>query len=129
MELKVVQTDRAPAAIGPYSQGITSGAWLFVSGQLGLDPQTGEMAGADFESQARQALENLKQIVLAGNCEINDITAVDVFLTDMQKFAEFNAIYTEYFAEHRPARAVVAVRDLPKGAQVEIKCIACRGSI
>lgn len=128
MELKVVQTDQAPAAIGPYSQGITAGSWLFISGQLGLDPQTGEMTGADFESQVRQALENLKQIVLAGNCEMKDITAVDVFLTDMQNFAKFNAIYTEYFADHRPARAVVAVRDLPKGGQVEVKCIACRDS-
>jgi len=127
MELKVVQTDRAPAAIGPYSQGIAAAAWLFVSGQLGLDPQTGEMADSDFEAQVRQALENLKQIVLAGNCEMKDVTAVDVFLTDMQNFAKFNEIYTEYFAEHRPARAVVEVRDLPKGAQVEIKCIACCG--
>jgi len=127
MVLKVVQTDLAPAAIGPYSQGIAAASWLFVSGQLGLHPQTGELVGSDFESQARQALENLKQIVLAGNCEIKDVTAVDVFLTDMQKFAKFNEIYTEYFAEHRPARAVVEVRDLPRGAQVEVKCIACRG--
>jgi 2-iminobutanoate/2-iminopropanoate deaminase len=127
MELKIVQTDRAPAAIGPYSQGIAAGSWLFVSGQLGLDPQTGEMAGSDFEAQVRQALENLKQIVLAGNCKLEDVTAVDVFLTDMQNFAKFNAIYTEYFTEHRPARAVVEVRGLPKGAQVEIKCIALRG--
>jgi len=127
MELKVVQTDLAPAAIGPYSQGIAAADWLFVSGQLGLDPQTGEMAGPDFESQVRQALENLKQIVLAGNCEMKDVAAVDVFLTDMQNFAKFNEIYTEYFAEHRPARAVVEVRALPKGAQVEIKCIAFRG--
>jgi len=127
MELKVVQTDRAPAAIGPYSQGIAAAAWLFISGQLGLDPQTGELVGSDFDSQVRRALENLKQIVLAGNCEMKDVTAVDVFLTDMKNFAKFNEIYAEYFAEHRPARAVVEVRDLPKGAQVEIKCIACCG--
>lgn len=126
MDIKAVQTDRAPAAIGPYSQGIKADSWLFVSGQLGLNPQTGEMAGSDFASQARQALENLKQIVLAGNCEMNTVTAVDVFLTDMQKFAEFNEIYSEYFAKHRPARAVVEVRALPKGAQVEVKCIALR---
>ncbi|MBL7181381.1 MAG: RidA family protein [Pseudomonadota bacterium] len=125
MLLKVVQTDRAPAAIGPYSQGIAAASWLFVSGQLGLQPETGELAGPDFGSQARRALENLRQIVQAGGGSLKDVAAVDVFLTDMGKFAEFNQIYAEYFSDHRPARAVVEVRALPKGARVEIKCIAC----
>jgi len=126
MKLKVVQTDRAPAAIGPYSQGIKADSWLFVSGQLGLDPESGELAGPGFEPQVRQALENLKEILLAGGCELKDVTAVDVFLTDMGNFAAFNEIYAEYFSDHRPARAVVAVQALPKDAQVEIKCIASR---
>ena len=126
MELKVVQTDLAPAAIGPYSQAIAAGPWLFVSGQLGIQPQTGELSAFGFESQVRQALDNLKQIVLTGGCELKDVTAVDVFLTDMGNFAAFNEIYAEYFSDHRPARAVVAVQALPKGAQVEIKCIAFR---
>jgi 2-iminobutanoate/2-iminopropanoate deaminase len=127
MKCNVIQTDRAPAAIGPYSQGIAVASWLFVSGQLGMQPETGELVSSDFVPQARRALENLRQIVLASGCDLNCVTAVDVFLTDMGNFAEFNEIYTEYFSEHRPARAVVAVRALPKDAKIEIKCIACRG--
>ena len=83
------------------------------------------MAGPGFAPQARQALENLRQVVQAGGCSLKDVAAVDVFLTDMGNFAEFNKIYSEYFPDHRPARAVVEVSALPKGAQVEIKCIAC----
>ena len=127
MKCKVVQTDRAPAAIGPYSQGIAAVPWLFVSGQLGIEPETGELVSTDFAPQARQALENLRQIVLAAGSDLNQVTAVDVFVTNIENFAEFNKIYTEYFSEHRPARAVVEVSALPKGACVEIKCIAaCR---
>ncbi len=127
MKCKVVQTDRAPAAIGPYSQGIAVAPWLFVSGQLGIQPETGELVSPDFAPQARQALENLRQIVLAAGSDLNQVTAVDVFVTNIEDFAEFNKIYTEHFSEHRPARAVVEVSALPKGACVEIKCIAaCR---
>ena len=124
MDCNVVETDGAPAAIGPYSQGIAVDSWLFVSGQLGLQPETGELASHDFVPQARRALENLKQIVLAAGSDLKKVAAVDVFLTDMGNFAEFNEIYTEYFSEHRPARAVVEVSALPRGAFVEIKCIA-----
>jgi len=120
---KVIQTDKAPAAIGPYSQGIAAGPWLFVSGQLGMDPDSGELVGSDIASQSRQALENLRQIVMAGGGDLTDVVAVDVFLTDMGTFAEFNEIYQEFFSEHRPARAVVEVSALPKQACVEIKCI------
>ena len=128
MECKVIQTDQAPAAIGPYSQGIAVAPWLFVSGQLGIKPETGELVSSDFAPQARQSLENLRQIVLAAGCDLSNVTAVDVFITDMGNFAEFNQIYTEYFSEHRPARAVVEVCALPKGASIEIKCIAVKGS-
>jgi 2-iminobutanoate/2-iminopropanoate deaminase len=124
MKCKVVQTDRAPAAIGPYSQGIAAAPWLFVSGQLGIQPETGELVSPDFAPQARQALENLRQIVLAAGSDLDQVSAVDVFVTNIEDFAEFNKIYVEYFSEHRPARAVVEVRALPKGACVEIKCIA-----
>ena len=123
----IINTEKAPAAIGPYSQGIEVASWLFVSGQLGMQPETGELVSSDFAPQARRALENLRQIVLAAGCDLNCVTAVDVFVTDMGNFAEFNEIYTEYFSEHRPARAVVEVSALPKDAKVEIKCIACRG--
>ncbi|MEJ2155975.1 MAG: RidA family protein [Desulfobacteraceae bacterium] len=122
----IIQTKEAPAAIGPYSQGIVSGDLVFVSGQLGLDPQTGEMKGADLESQARQALSNLQAVLKAAECDLHHVTAVDVFLTDMDAFAQFNAIYESYFDTHKPARAVVGVKSLPKNALVEIKCMAHR---
>jgi 2-iminobutanoate/2-iminopropanoate deaminase len=121
---KVIQTDQAPAAIGPYSQGITAAPFLFVSGQLGIQPKTGELVSSDFKVQAKQALENLLQIVLAAGYNLNQIVAVDVFVTDLNNFANFNDIYAEYFSEHRPARAVVEVSRLPKDACIEIKCIA-----
>jgi 2-iminobutanoate/2-iminopropanoate deaminase len=121
---KVIQTDQAPAAIGPYSQGITAAPFLFVSGQLGIQPKTGELVSSDFKVQAKQALENLLQIVLAAGYNLNQIVAVDVFVTDLTNFANFNDIYAEYFSEHRPARAVVEVSRLPKDACIEIKCIA-----
>ncbi|MHC4686953.1 MAG: Rid family detoxifying hydrolase [Planctomycetota bacterium] len=124
MELKSIQTDKAPAAIGPYSQAIDTGPLLFVSGQLGMNPQSGELVSSEFAPQANQALENLKQIVLAGGSDLTRVVAVDVFVTDMVKFAEFNEIYQQFFSQHRPARAVIEVSDLPKGALVEIKCVA-----
>lgn len=126
MAVKPIHTDKAPAAIGPYSQATVSGSLLFVSGQLGLDPLTGEFAGTDFSSQAKQALRNLGQIVQAGGYEIPNIAAVDVFLTNMGHFAEFNTIYADFFSGHKPARAVVEVSALPKSALVEIKCIAAK---
>ncbi|MFC1488569.1 Rid family detoxifying hydrolase [Thermodesulfobacteriota bacterium] len=125
---QVIQTDKAPAAIGPYSQGIAAGPWLFVSGQLGMVPDSGELAGSDLAAQSRQALENLQQIVMAGGGDLTDVVAVDVFLTDMGSFAEFNGIYQEFFSEHRPARAVVEVSALPREACVEIKCIVALNS-
>ena len=124
MVCKVIQTDRAPGAIGPYSQGIAAVPFLFVSGQLGIQPETGELVSSDFKIQAKQALENLLQIVLAAGYNLNQIVAVDVFVTDLNNFANFNEIYAEYFSEHRPARAVVEVSRLPKDACIEIKCIA-----
>lgn len=124
MKGKAIQTDKAPAAIGPYSQGIKLGSLIFASGQIGMDPETGEMVSADFSSQAHQALENMLHVVKAGGSDRDQVAAVDVYLTDMGTFAEFNRIYQEYFSEHRPARAVIEVSALPKGARVEIKCIA-----
>jgi len=126
MTLKAIATDQAPAAIGPYSQGIAAPPFVFVSGQLGMDPGTGELVGPDLASQARQALENLKQILHASGCRLTDVVAVDVFLTDMGQFVEFNGIYSEFFTDHKPARAAIEVGALPKGGVVEIKCIACR---
>jgi 2-iminobutanoate/2-iminopropanoate deaminase len=122
----IIQTQEAPAAIGPYSQGLVAGDLVFVSGQLGLDPQTGEMKGADLESQARQALSNLQAVLRAAECDLSHVTTVDVFLTDMGDFADFNAIYESFFDTHKPARAVVGVKSLPKNGRIEIKCMAHR---
>lgn len=123
-QLKTIETDLAPAAIGPYSQGIIAGHLIFVSGQLGINPETGELISSEFKSQARQSLENLKHIILESGGQLSHIVSVDVFLTDLKYFQIFNDIYRTYFAEHLPARAVVEVSALPKGALIEIKCIA-----
>lgn len=122
----VISTEEAPAAIGPYSQCIVAGNLVFVSGQLGLEPHSGEMKGPDLANQASQALANLKAVLKAANCDIDHVTAVDVYLVDMNDFAEFNAIYESVFNRHKPARAVVAVKALPKNGLVEIKCVASR---
>jgi len=119
-----IQTDLAPAAIGPYSQGRIGGGMVFVSGQLGLDPATSEFAGEELAAQTEQALANMKAVLQAAGCELTDVAAVDVFLADMADFVPFNRIYQSFFGDHKPARAVVAVKDLPKGGKVEIKCIA-----
>lgn len=124
MALERIQTEKAPAAIGPYSQGMAAGPWLFVSGQLGLDPESGALVGIDLASQARQALENLQQVLSAGGAGLEQVVAVDVFLADIGLFAEFNQVYQEFFSDHRPARAVVGVAGLPKDALVELKCMA-----
>lgn len=124
MELNVIKTQKAPAAIGPYSQAIAVNQWLFVSGQLGLIPESGELAGPDLASQASQALKNLTQVLKAGGTDLDKVASVDAFLTNMDDFAEFNRIYQQFFTTHKPARAVVGVKSLPKGALVEIKCIA-----
>jgi 2-iminobutanoate/2-iminopropanoate deaminase len=125
---QVIQTDRAPAAIGPYSQAVKVDKWLFVSGQIGFVPATGQLVGDSLVEQARQALQNMHQILTAGGCGLTDVVAVDVFLIDMGQFSSFNGIYEEFFAGHKPARAVVEVKGLPREALVEIKCIACKNA-
>lgn len=124
MSCQVIQTTDAPAAIGPYSQAIKAGSWVFVSGQLGMNPATGELVGEGLAEQAKQALENMSNIVKAAGLALADVVSVDVFLTDINQFAAFNGIYLGYFSAHKPARAVVEVKGLPRGACVEIKCIA-----
>ena len=124
MEMNVIKTEKAPAAIGPYSQAIAVNQLLFVSGQLGLIPESGELAGPDLAAQAEQALKNLSMVLKAGGTDLDKVVSVDVFLTNMGDFAKFNQIYQEFFTTHRPARAVVGVNSLPKEALVEIKCIA-----
>ena len=128
MTLEIVHTEKAPRAIGPYSQAIRAGHWLFVSGQIPLAPGTGELVEGDFEKQVRQALENFRAVVEAAEGRLDQVTAVDVFLTDIGMFAVFNRIYEIFFDGHKPARAVVEVRALPRGASVELKGMAYLGT-
>jgi len=127
VELKAVHTNAAPAAIGPYSQAISCGGLVYLSGQLGIDPATGVIPD-DFAQQARQALTNLKAIVEASGSSLERVISVDVFLIDMTMFGAFNAIYAEFFPQHKPARAAIAVAALPREAQVEVRCIAALAS-
>ena len=123
-----ISTPNAPAAIGPYSQGIQAGSTLFVSGQLPIDPATGAFAGEDIASQTRQSLTNIKNILAAAGASMNDVVKTTVMLKNIGDFAAMNAVYAEFFTENCPARACFAVKDLPKGALVEIEAVACKES-
>ena len=123
---EVIHTDAAPKAIGPYSQGIALGDWVFVSGQIPLDPATGELVRGSFSDHAARVLANLDAILRAAGSERRKVVKVTVYLTDVGRFAEFNEIYAAFFGDHRPARAVVGVAALPRGAQVEIEALAAR---
>lgn len=123
-EKKAIQTDQAPRALGPYSQACRIGDTLYVSGQLGLDPAGGKLAEGGLAEQARQALENLRGILTAAGYRMNDVVQVQIFLTDMKAFGDLNDIYTTFFTEPYPARAVVQVAALPAGGQVEILAVA-----
>lgn len=126
MSNKAIHTVNAPAAIGPYSQGIAAGELAFISGQLPIDPATGNFAGEDIESQTRQSLENLKAILEENGMTMADVTKTTVLLADIAEFAAMNQIYGEYFAEPYPARAAFQVAALPKNARVEIEAFAVK---
>ncbi|MEJ2010938.1 MAG: Rid family detoxifying hydrolase [Anaerolineales bacterium] len=125
---KVVSTDKAPAAIGPYSAGIATDALVFISGTLGIDPATGEFASGGIDGQTRQALKNLEQVLLAGGASLNTVVKTTVFMQDLSEFASMNAIYAESFPDSPPARSTVQVAALPKDAAIEIEAIALRQS-
>ena len=120
----VVKTQSAPAAIGPYSQGITAGGFLFISGQIPLDPATGEMVQGDISAQVRRVLENLQAILTAGGSGMDRVVRTTVYLLDLGEFTKMNEVYREYFGAQPPARSTVGVAALPKGARVEIDAIA-----
>ncbi|NDV19020.1 RidA family protein [Pseudodesulfovibrio sp. JC047] len=122
-DITLIHTDTAPAAVGPYSQATTANGVVYVSGQLGIIPSEGTLADG-FEAQTRQALENMKAILEEAGSSLEKVLSVDVFVMDMGKFADLNAIYAEYFANHKPARAAIQVGGLPLGGLVELKCIA-----
>ena len=119
-----IHTPNAPAAIGPYSQAVKTGNLVFVSGQLPIDPATGAFAGDDIASQTRQSLTNVKAILEAAGYALSDVVKTTVLLAEIADFAAMNTVYAEFFTENCPARAAFAVKDLPKGALVEIEAIA-----
>ena len=120
---KIVATDKAPAAIGPYSQAIQFSGLLFVSGQIGIDPHTGEFVEGGIEAQTEQVLENLKAIIEEGGMKLKDVLKCSCFLKNMDDFGTFNSIYDKYFGENPPARETVEVARLPKDALVEVSAI------
>ena len=121
-----IHTPNAPAAIGPYSQAVQTGNMLFVSGQIPIDPATGAFAGEDIVTQTHQSLTNVRNILSAAGYSMNDVVKTTVLLADIADFAAMNAVYAEYFSENKPARACFAVKDLPRGALVEIEAIAAK---
>lgn len=124
MKLDVISSPAAPAAIGPYSQAIRAGNLLFCSGQIPLDPKTMQMVGATAAEQADQVLQNLAAVLTAGGASMAHVVRTTIFLASMSDFAAVNEVYGKHFGAHKPARATVAVKELPKGALVEIDCIA-----
>ena len=118
-----ISTDKAPAAIGPYSQAIQAGEFLYVSGQIPVDPATGEIPD-DVSLQARRSLENLKAIVESAGYRLTDVVKTTVFAADIADFTAVNTVYAEYFPNNAPARSFVAVKDLPKGVKIEIEATA-----
>lgn len=125
MAKEIVATDQAPAAIGPYSQAVVANGFLFCSGQVALDPKSGQMVGAgDVQKETERALENLKGVLAARGLGFEDVVKTTVFLASMDDFAKMNEVYARSFKTQAPARATVAAAGLPKGARVEVECIA-----
>lgn len=124
--MKALHTEKAPAAIGPYSQAIEVGNMVFASGQLPVDPATGEFAPGGIKEQTRQSLTNAAAILAEAGLSLADVVKTTVFLADIADFAAMNEVYATFFSEPYPARSAVAVKALPKGAMVEIECVAAR---
>ena len=125
MTIRPVHTDQAPAAIGPYSQAVAVDGWLYTSGQIALDPASGQLVGGgDFEAEARQVLANLRQVLAAGGCTFADVVKATIFVADLAHFPLLNQLYGEALGDHRPARSTVQVAALPKGGLVEIDLVA-----
>ena len=123
---KVISTAKAPAAIGPYSQAVQVGNLVYTSGQIPIDPATGQFAEGGIQAQTRQSLLNVKAILEEAGLAMSDVIKTTVFMADMNDFADMNAVYAEFFAEPYPARSAVAVKTLPKGALVEIEVVASK---
>ncbi len=128
MKKRIIQTDQAPAAIGPYSQAIRVGDFLYTSGQIALDPQSGEFLSGEIEQETERTIENISAILIAGGLSLENVIKTTVYLTDLSHFVRMNHIYEKYFSGNKPARACVQVAALPKGAKVEIEAIAIAAS-
>lgn len=126
MSNQAVHTNSAPAAIGPYSQGIQAGTTLYVSGQIPIDPATGSFAGEDIVSQTRQCLTNIRAILAEAGYTMADVVKTTVLMTDLAEFTTMNGVYAEFFQTPYPARAAFQVAALPRNAKVEIECIAVK---
>jgi 2-iminobutanoate/2-iminopropanoate deaminase len=124
MGKRVIQTAMAPKAIGPYSQAIRAGSFLFLSGQIPLDPKTGELVKGDIRQQTKQVLENLKGVLESEKLEMEDVVKVTIFLKDIGNFNQVNEVYATYFPSSPPARSTVQVAKLPRDAEIEIEAIA-----
>ena len=122
--METIIAPKAPAALGPYSAAVKVGELIFTSGQIPADPATGELAPGGIAQQTEQSLKNLSAVLEAAGSGLDQVIKTTCFLTDMADFAAFNAAYGKYFSEHKPARSTVAVKALPKGALVEIECVA-----
>ena len=121
---KIIQTEKAPKAVGPYSQAIQAGNFVFTSGQIGLDPVTGKLVKGGIREQARQVMENLRAVLEAANSDFSQVVKTTVFLREMNDFMHFNEVYGEYFPSDQPARSTFQVAGLPLGAVVEIEMVA-----
>ena len=124
MEISYISTKKAPAAIGPYSQGIVAGNLVFTSGQLPIDPSSGDLVNDDIKLATKTSLENVKSILEEAGSSIEKVIKVTVYVTNMDDFSKINEVYSEYFAEHKPARSLVEVSRLPKGGLIEIEAVA-----
>ncbi|MCA1945256.1 MAG: RidA family protein [Desulfovibrio sp.] len=124
--MQFLHTDKAPKAIGPYSQAVIAGGFVFMSGQIPLIPGTTELAGTEIESQTRQVLANIGAVLEAAGCTPADVVQSRVFLADMKDFQAMNALYAGFFGEHKPVRTTIQVAGLPMGALVEIECLAMK---
>ncbi len=121
---KIIATDAAPKTVGPYSQAVQAGTFLFLSGQLALNPQNGEMVGSDIATQTKQVIENIKAVLGAAGASLGDVVKTTVFLQSMGDFAAMNEVYKQYFGDSAPARSTVEVAKLPKNALFEIESVA-----
>jgi 2-iminobutanoate/2-iminopropanoate deaminase len=120
----ILESDKAPKAVGPYSQGVKLGNLIFTAGQIPLDPANGEIVGANAGEQTRQVLTNLQNVLAAGGASLGNVLKTTVFLVDLQDFAAMNQVYAEFFTAPYPARSTIQVAALPKGARVEIEAVA-----